>query len=87
MREIRAPRKLFEREQDQIAMEFAALFKDGTEIIIGANATFASYHGKPAIIGLIQDISEKKRDETRILNYIEQLRATFLSTVQLATVA
>ncbi|MGB9093483.1 MAG: PAS domain S-box protein [Gallionella sp.] len=80
-----AMRKLFERERDRIALEFTALFRDGHEIVIGANASFASYHGKPAIIGLIQDISEKKRDEERIQNYVTQLKATFLSTVQLAT--
>jgi putative nucleotidyltransferase with HDIG domain len=78
-------RKLVEREQDRIALEFTALFRDGDEIVIGANASFASYHGKPSIIGLIQDISEKKRDEERIRNYVVQLKATFLSTVQLAT--
>ena len=80
-----AMRKLFEREQDRIALEFTALFKDGHEIAIGANASFAIYHGKPAIIGLIQDISEKKHAEERIQNYVVQLKATFMSTVQLAT--
>jgi PAS domain S-box-containing protein len=80
-----AMRKLFEKEQDRIALEFSALFKDGHEIVIGANASFASYHGKPSIIGLIQDISEKKRSEERIQDYVTQLKTTFLSTVQLAT--
>jgi PAS domain S-box-containing protein len=80
-----AMRKLFEKELDKIALEFTAIMNDGHEIVIGANASFASYHGKPSIIGLIQDISEKKHAEERIQNYVTQLKTTFLSTVQLAT--
>jgi PAS domain S-box-containing protein len=78
-------RKLLNREIPSVVMEFRVVHKQGHTITIGANASYASYYGKPAIIGLIQDISEKKRSEERIQNYVAQLKATFLSTVQLAT--
>ena len=78
-------RKLFEKEQASIALDFSVIHKDGISVTVGANANLATYHGRPAIIGLIQDISEKIRDEERIRNYVTQLNTTFLSTVQMAT--
>ena len=39
------------------------------------------HHGRPAIIGLMQDISEKKRAEEQIQRYVEQLKTAFMSTV------
>jgi HD-GYP domain-containing protein (c-di-GMP phosphodiesterase class II) len=78
-------RELLDKEVPNVALEFRAIHKQGHTITLGANASFAFYHGRPAVIGLIQDISEKKRDEERILEYVDQLKTTFLSTVQLAT--
>ena len=78
-------RKLLCKEVPNIALEFRAVHTEGHTITVGANASYAFYHGQPAVIGLIQDISEKKHDEERILNYVDQLKSAFLSTVQLAT--
>ncbi len=78
-------RKLLDKEVPSIALDFDVMHRDGFMVKVGANANLATYHGRPAIISLIQDISEKKRDEERILNQIAQLKITFLSTVQLAT--
>jgi len=78
-------RKLLNKEVAKIAIEFRAVHKNGHSITLGANASFAIYHGQPVVIGLIQDISEKKRAEERIQDYVTQLKTTFLSTVQLAT--
>ncbi len=44
----------------------------------------ATYLGKPAVIGLLQDISEKKRDEEKINRYITQLQDAFMNTVEVA---
>ena len=44
------------------------------------------YRGRPAIIGLLQDISEKKRAEEEIRRYVEQLKTAFMSTVEVATI-
>jgi PAS domain S-box-containing protein len=80
-----AIRQLTDKERPNITLDFNVMHKNGSQVTVGANANLASYHGKPAIIALIQDISVKKRDEERILSYVAQLKATFLSTVQLAT--
>lgn len=78
-------RQLYDKEAANLALEFDILRKDGVTVSVGAHASLASYHDRPAILGLIQDISEKKRDEERILKYVDQLQTAFLSTVQLAT--
>ncbi len=64
---------------------FTAVRRDGTTIEVGAHGARASYQGRPAIIGLIQDISEKARAEERIQRYTEQLKTAFMSTVEVAT--
>ncbi|HUW75799.1 MAG TPA: PAS domain S-box protein [Gallionella sp.] len=78
-------RELLDKKVPNVALEFRAIHKQGHTITLGANASYAFYHGQPAVIGLIQDISVKKRDEERILQYVNQLKSTFMSTVQLAT--
>jgi PAS domain S-box-containing protein len=78
-------RRLNDKDVASLALEFEVLRKDGVTVTVGANASLATYHDLPAILGLIQDISEKKHDAERIQNYIAQLKAAFLSTVQLAT--
>ena len=65
---------------------FAALKKDGSSVEVGVHGTRATYRGRPAIIGLLQDISEKKRAEEEIRRYLEQLETAFMSTVEVATI-
>jgi PAS domain S-box-containing protein len=65
--------------------EFSAVRKDGSIIQIGAHASRATHLGRPAIIGLMQDISEKKRADQQIQHYIAQLKSAFMSTVEVAT--
>ncbi len=78
-------RRLLDKEVRSITAEYGLLHKDGVTITVGANASLATYHGQPAIIGMAQDISEKKRAEEQISNYVARLKAAFLSTVQMAT--
>jgi PAS domain S-box-containing protein/putative nucleotidyltransferase with HDIG domain len=78
-------RQLFEKEHPSVSMEFEVLRKDGVTVSVGANASLATYHARPAILGLIQDISEKKRAEEQILGYVSRLNAAFLGTVRMVT--
>jgi len=78
-------RQLVEMEYPSVTLEFNVLRKDGDTVSVGANASLATYQDRSAILGMLQDISEKIRDEERIKNYIAQLQTTFLSTVQMAT--
>ena len=45
----------------------------------------ASYQDHPAIIGLMQDITDKQVADEQIKHYYEQLQNSFLQTVELAT--
>ena len=78
-------RRLVNKEVSSIATEFEVLRKDGVTVSVGANASLATYHDLPAIIGLIQDISEKRRADEQIMRYVEQLNAAFLGTVKMVT--
>jgi len=66
-------------------MDFAARRGDGTEIQIGGNVARATHKGRPSIIGMLQDISEKKRADEQIQRYVKQLQSAFMSTVEVAT--
>jgi PAS domain S-box-containing protein len=78
-------RRLITGETRSIGYSFTALRKDDSEIEVGAHSSGATYRGRPAIIGLLQDISEKKRAEEQIQRYIAQLKTAFMSTVEVAT--
>jgi PAS domain S-box-containing protein len=74
-----------EGDVDQISYTFTATGKDGRETEVGAHGARASFHGRPAIVGLIQDITDKVHAEQRIKQHLEELEAAFMSTVRVAT--
>ncbi|MBE0625571.1 MAG: PAS domain S-box protein [Burkholderiales bacterium] len=78
-------RRLLAGELRSIPYTFSVLRKDGNTIEVGAHAACANYKGRPAVIGLIQDISEKRRAEEKIQSYLEQLKTAFMRTVEVAT--
>ncbi|MEK7438048.1 MAG: PAS domain S-box protein, partial [Pseudomonadota bacterium] len=78
-------RERIEGEVPRTAYEFSLEHKDGAVIEVGVHSSRAIYQGRPAVIGLMQDISEKKRAEEKIQNYVAQLETAFMSTVQVAT--
>ena len=64
---------------------FRALRGDGTETEIGVDGRPSIYGGRPAIMGLLQDISERKSAERQILDYVARLERALRSTVQVAS--
>lgn len=78
-------RSWLDGEVRSISYDFTAIRKDGTMTEIGAHGAGATHRGRPAIIGLMQDISEKKRAEAQIQGYVAQLETAFMSTVEVAT--
>lgn len=78
-------RLLLNGEKQNIYFNFTALRKDGSSIEVGVHSILASHLGRPAIVGMQQDISEKKRAERSIQRYIEQLKTAVMSTVGVAT--
>jgi len=65
---------------------FSAVRKDGSTIEVGLHSARATYEGRPAIMGLMQDISEKKRAEEQGQRYLAELEIAFMSTVEVATI-
>lgn len=68
-----------------VSYKFSAKSKDGSTAQVGINSASATYKGRAAFIGMIQDITEKARNEEEIAQYIEQLKAAFASTVDVVT--
>ena len=79
-------RRLLSGEARSLAIDFGILHPDGVEIRVGINAARARHMGKLAIIGVVQDISEKKRAEEEIRRYIEQLKSTLDATIEVVEI-
>ena len=77
--------QLLAGDAKNLSIEFGAVRRDGSEIQIGLSAARATYNGRIALIGLLQDIPEKKRTEEEIRRYDEQIKTAFMSTVKVAT--
>ena len=78
-------RRRIDGEIDKISYEFRAVRKDGCVIDVGVHGSRATRNGRPAIISMMQDISEKKRAEEQIKRYVAQLESAFMRTVTVAT--
>jgi PAS domain S-box-containing protein len=78
-------RLLLDGEARSVTIDFGVLRRDGVTIQVGVNGARATYRGRPALIGLLQDISEKKRAEKQIERYVAQVENAFMSTVQVVT--
>ncbi|MEK7875967.1 MAG: PAS domain S-box protein, partial [Pseudomonadota bacterium] len=78
-------RRRIDGEVASMSYEFTGLRKNGSMIQLGVHGVRAVHRGRPAVIGLIQDISEKKRAEEEIQRYVAQLETAFMSTVEVAT--
>ncbi len=70
---------------DRISYDFTALCKDGRTLEVSANGTRTFYGGHPAIVGMIQDITEKLRADEWREHHLAQLESAFMGTVQVAT--
>lgn len=64
---------------------FRGLRVDGSTVEIGVDGARTTYHDRPAIVGLMQDISERKRSERQIAQYVAKLESMLQGTVQVAS--
>ncbi len=71
--------------QGSMNYTFAAVRKDGRRIFVGVHGTPASHGGRPAVIGLIQDVSEKKQADEQIQRHVKELEVAFMNTIEVAT--
>ncbi|MBN2109841.1 MAG: PAS domain S-box protein [Methanosarcinaceae archaeon] len=66
--------------------ELTLLTKQGAEVSAEINASYIEHEGKPAIIGILRDISLRKRNEDRIKRSLEiQQTLTFVSSTLLTS--
>ena len=77
--------RLLAGETQSVSYDFTGVRRDGSTFDAGVTGARATYRGRPAIIGMMQDISDKKRAEEEIRRYVAQLETAFMSTVQVAT--
>lgn len=68
-----------------LALSFTSLRRDGSTVEVGVSISKALYRQRPAMIGLMQDISDKKVAEDQIRRYSRQLEHAFMQMVALAT--
>jgi PAS domain S-box-containing protein len=64
---------------------FTGRRKDGSLIDIGVHGTVAAYGGRPAIVGLLQDITERRQAEERARQYTTQLEKAMFGTIDAVT--
>jgi len=64
---------------------FKSARNDGTTALIGITTSRATYQGRNVMMGLAQDVSDRKVAEAHIQRYATQLEHTFIQTVALAT--
>ncbi|MBI4987848.1 MAG: PAS domain S-box protein [Rhodocyclales bacterium] len=75
-------RRILSREVDSVERNFSGLRKDGSLVDIGARATFAQLDNKPVILGVAQDIGERRKAEEEIQRYVGRLEQAMMATVE-----
>lgn len=78
--------KLRDHDVPAVVIEFDLACADGSTVAVAAHAARAVYDDRRAIIGVVRDISERKRSEIASQRYIAKLKAAMLSTVDVAMI-
>ncbi len=76
--------RLLDEQMTSAKFLFSVSREDGSQMQVGMNSALARYQGRPVVIGLMQDISERKVAEDQIRRYAQQLEHTFIQTIALA---
>ncbi|WP_372523500.1 PAS domain S-box protein [Sulfuricaulis sp.] len=73
-------------EEESQLLAYLCRRRDGSTVDVGAHINRAKHGGQPAVIGVVQDISDKKRAEARIQDYIQKLERGMLGTIKAVSV-
>ena len=65
-----------------IQYNFGGRRSDGSTVDIDAHATRSAFEGKPAVIGMLQDITERRRAQEQIQRQLAQLEESMFHTVE-----
>lgn len=74
-------RRRLSGEVKSISYSCTGVRKDGSEIELGAHGSYIINEGRPAVIGLLQDITERKRNEDEIQRYVARLEQAMHGTI------
>lgn len=77
-----AIRQLLSGETKTVERTFGALCKDGSVADLGGHAILATLQGKQVILGMAQDVGERKKAQAEIERYIARLERSMESTLQ-----
>ena len=66
-------------------LEFVALRRDGSEFEVSVDGAVSSYQGRPALVGLIEDLSDRQKTADALKAYVSRLELAVLGTVQVAS--
>jgi PAS domain S-box/uncharacterized domain HDIG len=69
-------------EVESVERNLTGLRKDGGTVDIGARATRAHLENKPVILGVAQDIGERKKAQEEIERYTHRLEHAMMATVE-----
>lgn len=78
-------RRRLKGESKRERFAFRGIRQDGSPVEVGADGAVATYRNRPAIVGLVQDISERKESEQQIARYIAKLESALRGTVRVAS--
>jgi PAS domain S-box-containing protein/putative nucleotidyltransferase with HDIG domain len=74
-------RRISGDKQISVGYQTRLLHKNGGAIDVEVSGSVITYHGKPADLAIIRDITERKHAEEALQLSYQQLRETFISTV------
>jgi PAS domain S-box-containing protein len=75
-------RALAAGEREAAERDFAGLRKDGSRVELGARASRARLDNRPVILGVAQDIGERKKAQAEIVRYMQRLEHAMLATLE-----
>ena len=74
-------RKRIAGETESIQYSFRGRRKDGSWFDVGVHGSRSVFDGRPAVIGLLQDITERKKVEEQTKMYLDQLEQAMMGTI------
>lgn len=70
----------FSEEARSHSYEFQGCRKDGSAVLIGAHGTVAEVGGRRVVLGVLQDITDRRRLESTVREYVGRLEGTIFDT-------
>lgn len=66
-------------------LQFLARRRDGSEFEVTADGAVSTYNGRPALVGLIDEITDRQKTADTLKAYVSKLELAVLGTVQVAS--